>query len=115
MTTMPTARKPRRSPRYTVRTDAHGIVVLFSDSPDVLAALGDPGDSLRRTYWVPDRADSYSYVREITDDRPGSLGAQVCDRLAATGCTLSCRRSQLARVVRYELRSALRRFITEDR
>lgn len=36
-------------------------------------------------YWTPLNG---GYVRELSDNRPGTLGRQVCDYLANTGSTL---------------------------
>lgn len=38
-----------------------------------------------RTFWAPLKG---GYIREVTDDRPGTLGYQLCDGLAHTGSTL---------------------------
>ena len=61
-------------------------------------------DGVEHTYWSP--LDG-GYVYEVTDARPGTLGAQVCYGLAGSGSTL--RRDEgdcLATLIRREARTA---------
>ena len=54
-----------------------------------------------RTFWVPAHG---GYVRQITDERPGTLGYQVCERLGSRGATLTATPDNLAKVIRREYR-----------
>ena len=61
-------------------------------------------DGVEHAYWSP--LDG-GYVYEVTDARPGTLGAQVCYGLAGSGSTL--RRDEgdcLATLIRREARTA---------
>lgn len=61
-------------------------------------------DGVEHHYWSP--LDG-GYVREVTDSRPGTLGAQVCYGLATTGSTLHRGEDEcLATLIRREARSA---------
>ena len=47
------------------------------------------------------------YIYAVTDDRPGSLGSQVCERLAGSGSTLAAATdAAMARIIRREARRA---------
>jgi hypothetical protein len=69
-------------------------------------------DGVEHTYWSP--LDG-GYVYEVTDARPGTLGAQVCYGLAGSGSTLRCDEGDcLATLIRREARTAAgRRNIAE--
>jgi hypothetical protein len=61
-------------------------------------------DGVEHTYWSP--LDG-GYVYEVTDARPGTLGAQVCYGLAGSGSTLRCDEGDcLATLIRREARTA---------
>lgn len=64
-------------------------------------ALSDTGEIETHTYWV---GDGGGYVHEITPERPGTSGRQVCERLYSSGSTLMARPETLADVIRRELR-----------
>lgn len=66
----------------TVRVSGSGNRAVLDDATGVLDLFGDPG---RREFWAPSDG---GYVREIDEAHPGTLGQQVCDRLAHTGTTL---------------------------
>lgn len=85
-------RRVRQSPRYRVVETAPNRARLYV------------GDRAVAEYWAPLGG---GYVREVTDARPGTLGSQVCDRLASTGPTLWCS-GPLARLIRVEMRALVR-------
>jgi hypothetical protein len=58
-----------------------------------------------REFWVPQNG---GYVHEITSERPGTLGQQVCDGLCNRGSTLSASRQGLLHCIRREYRSMRR-------
>jgi|GEM_PF-5423122 len=83
-----------------------GGVTVTTSHPAILAGLGAwHADSVTRTYWV---APAGGYVREVTDDRPGILGHQVCAGLSHGGYTLESTRAGLLALIRRELRRARR-------
>ena len=70
-------------------------------------------DGVEHHYWSP--LDG-GYVREVTESRPGTLGAQVCYGLASTGSTLHRSEDEcLATIIRREARSAAGRRSLEER
>lgn len=90
----------RRSPRYQIRADEMGRVILTSTDAAVLAALGEwEADSVTRIFTVTQGARG-GYVHEGDQ--------QVCEGLCKFGVTLLCRRANLAREIRREMRRALR-------
>lgn len=56
-------------------------------------------------YWVPPL--SGGYVRAVSAERPGTLGAQICSGLRWSGSTLSARPGRLLALIRREARLAL--------
>ena len=58
-----------------------------------------------RTFWVPING---GYVRETAEERPGTLGWQVCGGLYHTGSTLEAGRETLLDAIRYEARACIR-------
>lgn len=79
--------------------------VLEHDADDWSDPLGP--DRVVREFWAPSDG---GYIREITEDRPGTLGYQVCDCLDGLGNTLEWRPGygSLARVIRREWRARAR-------
>ena len=70
------------------------------------SALSITGERETFTYWVPDRG---GYVYRVTPERPGTLGWQVCERLANTGTTLYVANGEgLPALIERELRRARR-------
>lgn len=63
--------------RTTIRQDREEVVLIASDNM---------GERIERRFWAP---RSGGYVREVTNARPGALGAQVCSGLSSRGGTLS--------------------------
>ena len=99
----------RQAPRYRVTSDGHTVTLTSSD-PTVCAALGVyDSETVERTYWVPG-CYPVGYVREVTPTRPGTLGHQVCERLQHGGNTLVSSPEALLRVIRAELRAAIRAY-----
>jgi hypothetical protein len=89
---------PNRSRRIW-RTEAGTVCLRWED---------DFGHDTVREFWAPSNG---GYVREIDNQHPGTLGVQVCDRLAHSGYTLSARPDTLERVIRREYR----RMVVADR
>jgi len=85
----------RSKRRYTVKELSDHHVVLV-----------DHETKTETEYWMPTLG---GYVRRITEDRPGTLGWQVCDGLRAQGSTLPCD-GRLASVIRREARVAYRKY-----
>ena len=52
-----------------------------------------------RTFWIPPGG---GFVREVTPDKPGVLGKQVCSGLAHTGSTLTATDANFASTIRRE-------------
>lgn len=84
--------------RRRIWTTSIGTVCLRDDS----APLSE--EESTREFWVP---SSGGYIREIDEKHPGTLGAQVCDRLARLGNTLYASRETLEEVIRREYRNAI--------
>lgn len=92
---------PTRSPLFRVYRVTRNRCVLCR------------ADGVEHHYWSP--LDG-GYVREVTDSRPGTLGAQVCYGLATTGSTLHRGEDEcLATLIRREARSAAGRRNLEER
>jgi hypothetical protein len=62
------------------------------------------GEAMVREFWVPEGG---GYVREISTNRPGTLGLQVCEWLAHSGNTLTSSRDGLLALIRAEYRRAV--------
>ena len=75
-----------------------------SDGSIRLRYTDDFGDTSVREFWVPSGG---GYVREVDTKRPGTLGAQVCERLESRGNTLSATRETLLDLIRREYRRAM--------
>ena len=63
-------------------------------------------------FWVADLGSNgltkEAYVRWVTEDRPGTLGQQVCEGLSRLGSTLMANPGSLIDVIRYEHDRAMR-------
>ena len=57
------------------------------------------GERFERTFWIPHNG---GYVHEVTPERPGTLGYQVCEGLAHTGHTLTATPETLPTVIQRE-------------
>lgn len=86
----------KQSPR--VRRD--GVDVVLTDYNEF------EDREYERRFWVPPNG---GYVREVTAERPGTLGAQVCKGLSNRGVTLWAERDNLLSVIRNEYRSLKRK------
>ena len=75
-----------------------------SDGSIRLRYTDDFGDTSVREFWVPSDG---GYVREVDTQHPGTLGAQVCQRLESRGSTLSSTRAALLDLIRREYRRAM--------
>lgn len=81
---------------------------IRQDGAEVVLRCNDPvtGERIERRFWAP---RSGGNVREVTDDRPGTLGQQVCAGLASRGGTLSVRSpDDLLALIRREWQAAKR-------
>ena len=88
---MPTATATRTAPLYRVTADGDNEAILTTRSGLVIC------------YW---RTMAGGYVREVSDDRPGTLGWQVSDELANMGNMLYCSEGRdLATMIRRVARS----------
>ena len=97
-----TTRNPMNPKRYNIFAHLDNCCTL-----SILAdcALGEPGQE--RRFWRPDNG---GHVYEVSEQRPGTLGIQVCDRLQHSGSALYCNSSgELADVIHAEARRALSR------
>lgn len=84
---------PTRPSNRRIWTTSNGTVCLRDE--DYM------GDEIVREFWVPSNG---GYVRKIDDQHPGTLGQQVCERLASLGSTLHCSPDGLEAVIRREYR-----------
>ena len=83
--------------RITAMSDTH--VILHTDDGN-------------REFWA---SPSGSYVREIDEQHPGTLGRQVCSRLASMGDTLWLDEGrQLIDLIRREYHKAARQAKADD-
>jgi hypothetical protein len=84
--------------RAAINQDGSEVVLRCADSLT--------GGRVERRFWV---APGGGYVREVTAARPGTLGQQVCARLAHMGGTLSVRSpADLLPLIRREWQAAKR-------
>ena len=60
---------------------------IRQDGTEVVLRCADPltGERIERRFWAP---PSGGYVREVTAQRPGTLGQQVCSGLSHRGSTM---------------------------
>lgn len=87
--------RPRNAPRYRVRANGDNAAYLTVRCVD--------GEPITIRYWTPLAG---GYVRETTEQRPGTLGFQVCRGLAHTGSALHrSAGDSLAEIIRREARS----------
>lgn len=84
--------------RTTIRQTGGEVTLTYSDSVT--------GERIERRFWAP---PSGGYVREVTAQRPGILGNQVCGGLVDRGSTLFVRSpGDLLALIRREWQAARR-------
>jgi hypothetical protein len=84
--------------RAAIRQDGSEVVLRCNDDLT--------GERIERRFWAP---PSGGYVREVTAQRPGTLGQQVCGGLSHRGNTLSVNSpDQLMALIRREWQAARR-------
>jgi hypothetical protein len=74
---------------------------IFQDGNEVVLAA----EGTERRFWVAPRG---GVVREVTDQRPGALGREVCGALGLRGYTLSATPDTLLPLIRREWAKARR-------
>lgn len=84
-------------PKRSRRIWSDGDIVCLRDE-------GTAGEPVVRQFWVPLGGGC---VREVDARNPGTLGKQVCVRLAHRGYTLNTTREGLIGLIRREYRRAV--------
>lgn len=83
--------KPHITTRRRIWQDGDSVVLRDHDDYE--------NCDYERWFWVPPNG---GYIREISEDRPGTLGEQVCGYLEHGGWTLTASRDNLLDVIRRE-------------